>query len=187
MIQGPPPGVPSLERYSEYLRLLAQQRLDARLRNHLDPSDLSQQTLLTAYAKFDQFRGTTDAELAAWLRAILFRQLAMARRKLGLNGRARPCPQELDPGYSTTRLASLLVADQPSPEAYAIHAEQWAGLTTAMSRLPDDQREALELHHLHGLSVAEIALRLDRTSAAVTGLLYRATKTMKISLCESKS
>lgn len=187
MIQGPMPDVPSLERYSEYLRLLARQRLDAQLRSHLDPSDLSQQTLLTAYAKFDQFRGATDAELASWLRSILFRQLAMARRKFGLKGHARPGVHGAGPRVYPNRLEALMAADQPSPEACAIHAEQWADLTTAMSRLPDDQREALELHHLHGLPVAEIARRLDRTTAAVTGLLYRATKTMKMSLCHSKS
>ena len=42
----------------------------------LDPSDVVQETLLKAHQGLDQFRGDTDAEMAAWLRAILTNTLA---------------------------------------------------------------------------------------------------------------
>jgi DNA-directed RNA polymerase specialized sigma24 family protein len=59
-----------LEHYRDYLRLLAR----------LDPSDIVQQTLLQAHQALDQFQGEGDAALAAWLRQILARNLAMALR-----------------------------------------------------------------------------------------------------------
>src|SRR5438477_3960739 len=65
-----------LESFRNYLRLLARTGIDASLRGKADPSDLVQETLLKACQAFGQFRGQTEAEMAAWLRKILARNLA---------------------------------------------------------------------------------------------------------------
>jgi RNA polymerase sigma-70 factor (ECF subfamily) len=42
-----------------------------------------------------------------------------------------------------------------------------------MALLPEDQRRVVELHHLQGLPVAEVAQLIGRTRPAVVGLLFR--------------
>jgi RNA polymerase sigma-70 factor, ECF subfamily len=169
----------ALEQYADYLRLLARLQIDARLRARLDPSDLVQETLLIAHEKFIQFRGQSDAELAAWLRAILASTLAQAVRRFYRNEPERAQSLEGAIEQSSTRLESWLAEDQSTPSQKAMRAEQLVLLARALAQLPGDQRTAIELHHFQGLSVPAAARRMNKTVASVTGLLYRGGKELR--------
>jgi RNA polymerase sigma-70 factor, ECF subfamily len=174
-----PEESPSLEDYRDYLHLLARIQFPSRLRGQFDPSDIVQQTLLKAHEKHDQFRGETDQELRAWLRTILARILADVSRVNRRRGgdAVRSIEAELD--QSSARLEAFLVADQSNPSQKVIRAEEVLVLASALRRLPDDQRTALELRYLQGLSVATVAERMGRGPESVTGLLYRGTRTLR--------
>ena len=174
-----------LEEYRDYLRLLARLQLDIRLRGMMDPSDIVQQTLLKAHENLQGFRGKTDAELQAWLRAIMAQQLAlMARRRGRQPGQPHSLEAELE--QSSARLESLLASEQSSPSEQAMRTERLVELATALARLPEDQQTAVELRYLRGLSVPAVAEQMGRSTVSVTGLLYRGTRAMRVLMAESR-
>ncbi len=178
----------ALEQYREYLGMLARVQLDPRLRDKLDPSDVVQQTLLDAHRKQDQFRGQTEAEKAAWLRQILARNLVDALRAFGRAKRdvARERSLEAALEQSSQRLEAWLAAEQSSPSQGLQRHEQAVQLAAALAKLPEAQREALVLQNWHGWSLAEIGQHMDRSPAAVAGLLKRGLKQLRGLLQESE-
>src|SRR5215469_1492856 len=174
------------ERYRDYLHLLSRVGLDARLRAVADSSDVVQQTLLRAHERIGQFRGGSEAELLAWLRAILARQLADLARRAGQVHGEKKRSLEAALEQSSARLASWLADEQPSPGEQVQHQEQLLRLAEALARLPQDQRTAVELHHLEGYSVPEVGRRMHRSAGSVAGLLHRGLKALRAHLGDSE-
>jgi RNA polymerase sigma-70 factor (ECF subfamily) len=175
-----------LEQYREYLRLVARLQLDPRLRGQLDPSDIVQQTLLKAHERFDQFRGQSDDELRAWLRAILARTLVDAVRKFGRQkgDRARSLEAALE--QSSAKLEVFLASEESSPSQGAPRADRLIDLADTVARLPEDQRMAVELRYLSGLAVPDVAEQMGRSTLSVTGLLYRGMKALRTLMAEPR-
>jgi RNA polymerase sigma-70 factor (ECF subfamily) len=74
---------------------------------------------------------------------------------------------------SSARLEKWLAAEQSAPSEHVMRQEQLQRLADALARLPEDQRRAVELHHLKGLPVAEVAQEMGRSNSAVGALLFR--------------
>lgn len=175
-----------LGRFREYLLLLARLHLGDQLRGKLDASDVVQQTLLEAHRKMAQFRGQSEAELAAWLRQMLACNLADALRAMGRAKRdvARERSLEAALEASSARMAGWLAAEQSTPSQQAQRHEEVLRLAEALATLPEAQRAALVLRHCQGLSLAEISERLGRSPAAVAGLLKRGLRELRAQLGE---
>src|SRR3954463_2907228 len=140
-----------LERYGNYLHLLARVQVGRRLQGKIDPADLVQETFLEAHRHFPGFRGQSEPEVAAWLRQIMAGVLAnMLRRYLGTQGRdvrvERELTGELD--RSSHALDRGLADPGPTPSKLAAGRERAVLLADALGRLPDDYREAIILRNL---------------------------------------
>jgi RNA polymerase sigma-70 factor, ECF subfamily len=166
-----------LERYRSWLGLLARLQVDARFRAKFDPSDIVQQTLLEAVRDWPQFRGGSEAELAAWLRQILAHvQLHEVRRYGGAQRRdiGREVSLEEALAESSRRLGAALAAPGSSPSEQAGRHELELRLADALARLPVDHAEIIVLRNVEGLSHEEAARRMGRGVGAVRMLWIRA-------------
>jgi RNA polymerase sigma-70 factor (ECF subfamily) len=165
-----------LEQFRAYLRLLARLNLHPGLQSKLDPSDVVQQTLLQAHQALRDCERRNDAELAGWLRQALVRNLSHVVRDFGRARRDVARERSLDAAIdaSSAHLDRWLAdSDQTSPSAEAEFHEDALRLAEALEQLPEAQRQALIYHHWQGWSLAEIAAEMNRSPAAVAGLLKR--------------
>jgi len=160
----------NLERFRDYLRLLAQMQIDPRLRRDCDASDIVQAVLLRAHETEAGFRGSTQEELAAWLRTILAITLANTLRDRLRQRRDVRREVNLEQALNES---SLHLSACVSPSALVHEKENALRLADALAKLPEPQREAITLKHLEGRSIVEVAKLMNRSPASVASLLRR--------------
>jgi RNA polymerase sigma-70 factor (ECF subfamily) len=169
-----------LEGFREDLRLLAGHQLCCNLAGKIDLSGVVQQTLLEACQARNDFPSGAPQQ-AAWLHRALANNLIDEVRRLVSRGQQRVEEQSLERALeaSPARPEGWLACDAPTPSRAAVQKEQRTRLAEALLELPDDQRQAVELHHLQGLSLAEVGRQLARSREAVAGLVFRGLKKLR--------
>jgi RNA polymerase sigma-70 factor (ECF subfamily) len=169
-----------LERSRPALMAEVARQLRGRIAARVDAADVIQQTFLEAHRGIGGFRGSTDAEFAAWVRAAASRNAAEAIRSHARAAR-RDVRRErsLDGAPWGSPPTASLDAGHTSPSRRAMRVEDVAMLASALRSLPDDQREAVRLRHLEGWSLDRIAERIGRSHAATAGLIKRGMHTLR--------
>jgi RNA polymerase sigma-70 factor (ECF subfamily) len=175
-----------LERYRAFLRLAARRELADGMSQRADGSDVVQETFEEACRDFAQFRGSTEPEFSGWLQTIFRRNLANLVRDHQAGRRDVRREQPLADVNATTLIWRQPVAGQSSPSRQAIEGENALRLAAALESLPEDQQEAVRLRHLEGLSLVEIASRLNRTPQAAAGLIKRGLHRLRGLLQDSR-
>jgi RNA polymerase sigma-70 factor (ECF subfamily) len=170
-----------LETYRSYLTLCSRLQVDGRLQSKANPSDLVQETFLQAHRGFDGFRGTTEAELIAWLRRILVSQVAkLVRRHYGTKSRDMRLEREMEDDLDkSSQMAGALVDSQSSPSKKAARREQAVLLADALDKLPADYREVIILRHFRELRFVDVAQRLGRSEESVKKTWARALAALR--------
>lgn len=120
--------------------------------------DLTQDTFVSAFRNVPEVIGNERA----WITSI-------ARRRLIDHFRRR----------ARRPVVELGVADPPTPAWPPEWTDAECGVLVALGRLRPDHQVALVLHHVDGLSVAEVAEHLARSTGAVESLLARGRKALR--------
>lgn len=170
-----------LEKYRGYLVFLARMHAVPRFNAKVDLSGIVQQTMLEAYQDRKQWKLLPSQEQMAYLRRILSNNVQDEIRKFSTDKRNARRERSLDQDFekSSMRLMNWMVADVSSPSMRINKVERSLQITAALDRLPEAQREALVMQHWEGKSLAEIAEAMQRTPAAVAGLLKRGLRQLR--------
>ena len=131
--------------------------------------DLAQETFVRAYRAFPEFDLAGAAKPSTWLLTIATRLALDARKKKRLD------QTELNETNDTSRTGS-------TPEIALERRQLGRAISDAADTLPDEQRAALVLAELHGLSIAEIAEALMIPENTAKTRLFRAREKMREAL-----
>jgi RNA polymerase sigma-70 factor (ECF subfamily) len=173
-----------LTQYHNYMRLMVRALAGTTLKLRVDASDLVQEACLEAHRDFPQFEGSSEAELLAWLRRILARNLADSARyqSAGIRDHRRQRSLELMLEQSSLSVQDALAATATTASAVAAQRERAVLLADALEGLPADYRDVVILRNLEGLKFSEVAARMGRSSGAVRMLWARAIEKLSETL-----
>jgi RNA polymerase sigma-70 factor (ECF subfamily) len=190
--QGDPVSLGALlQRYRNYLQIVARTQIDLHLNVRVSPSDVVQEAYLQAVRNFDSFGGHDERSLLAWLRTILVRavlaaydrHLKAARRTVRRQVSLHELVQRME--HSSRHIDAALAGQDESPSTAVRHGELAALVADRLAELPDGQREVIVLRNLEGLSFEAVAERMGKSSTAVRQQWVRAITRLRLSVQEA--
>jgi len=172
-------------RHRAYLRRFVEFRLDPRLRQRIDPSDVIQEAQLEAARRLSAYSTQPPLPFRLWLRQITYDRLLMLQRRHAAAQR-RDVTREISlPEESGIALADQICAGGASPSQVLVRDERARRVRVALGELADDDREVLLLRHVEGLSNAEVAVVLKIAPDAASKRYGRALLRLRAQLVET--
>ena len=161
-----------VDRWRDYLLLIANEDLDQEIQGKVGPSDIVQQSMLAAQAKIADFRGANETEFRAWVRRIVCNNLADARRHYKtVKGRDIKRERKSD---ESAIIAPPLVDAANTPGTEAVKKERADILKQAMQNLPENYRQVIHLRNWDEIPFTEIGRVMGCSEEAARKLWYRA-------------
>ena len=163
--------------FSDSLTAHVSLRLPAALRRRVGVEDVTQQALTQAFLKIEQLRETTPEAFGAWLKAIgemTLMRIIKAERRKKRGGEFRLAGQIQDSCTgSLVDLIGKLPGDARTASQKVARHEAVAALQVGIAALDADQRRAIQLNLIQGKTIEETAAEMERSPAAVRGLVHR--------------
>jgi RNA polymerase sigma-70 factor (ECF subfamily) len=181
-----------VERYRQRLECLIHLRLGRKLRRRVEVADVLQESLLKAHISLRSFRWKGESSFIHWLQGIaehVIKDLVRQHIKAGKRSLGREIPwsalQAMD--GKLVKAASPFPAAQLSPSEVFRRNECFDRLEKALLALNASRRQVILLALVQNLPMKDIAVRMSRSPDAVSMLLLRALRQMRLLLGNTES
>ena len=181
-----------LERHRTSLRKLIQLRLDKRIAQRVDASDIVQDVLLEANTRLKDYLSDPRLPFHLWLRQLAQdRMIDMHRRHRGAQRRSLDRERSLAaPEFADQSgfdLLGQLVDSELTPAAATIRKELETRFLTALDQLEEEDRDIVMMRHFEHLGNSEVADALGLSAAAAGMRHLRALRRLRAILGDRPS
>jgi RNA polymerase sigma-70 factor, ECF subfamily len=141
-----------------YLLMAANKAVGSELRVKVAPSDLVQETIFAAVQDFENFNGSSERELLAWLTKILSYRIVDAARRF--RRQKADIGREVSIDHEAMEIELSLSGMDGTPSALVMAEDEEKRLLAAMKGLDADDEQLVRMRNWEQLSFVEIGKRL---------------------------
>jgi RNA polymerase sigma-70 factor (ECF subfamily) len=178
-----------LDRHRVALRRMIEMRLDRRIQQRVDASDIVQEVLIEANRRLQRYLDDPAMPFHLWLRQMARDRIIDAHRRHRVSGKrsvdreqAMVAPGAMD--RSTLELAGQLCDPEMTPAAAATMQELQRRFEAALETMDDHDREIVLMRHFEQLSNQDVAKALGLTEPAASMRYLRAIRRLRKLLSE---
>lgn len=152
--------------------------MDPILRSRLQPEDIVQEVYALAWPKLGEVDCENFVLFLGWLKTIARNKVNDLRDGLLADKRdvMREAGRPATANSAQTTIFDRIPSPKSTPSMGVARKEAIALMMARLSRLPEDYRQVLNLRFIQGLTVIEIAQRLNESEGAVHMRCSRALK-----------
>lgn len=180
-----------MERHRQALRKLIHFRLDRRIANRIDASDVVQDVLLEANNRLGEYVTGPSMPFHLWIRQLAKDRMIDLHRRHHAQKRSVDKEQPLQAAAfgdrSSLDLAAQLRDDELTPAAATIRKELEERFLQALDQLEEDDREIVVMRNIEQLGNNEAAEALGLSPAAAGMRYLRAIRKLKSILTDPQS
>ncbi|MEX0824737.1 MAG: sigma-70 family RNA polymerase sigma factor [Pirellulaceae bacterium] len=181
-----------LEKHRDPVRRLVQMRLDRKVQQRVDVSDVVQEVMVEASGRLQDYLQNPAMAFHLWLRQIAWDHMIDTYRRHRVSAKRnmdREQSMAVPTGFddSAIELAGQLCDPAMTPQQIASQKEIAAQVETAIERLGEQDREIVMMRHYEHLSNLEIAEALQLNPPAASMRYLRAVRRLRQLLEEQSS
>lgn len=177
-------GGAALERHRQALRRMVQMRLDRRVQQRVDVSDVVQDVIIEASQRLDDYLKNPAMPFHLWLRHMARDRIIDMHRRHRVSAkrsvdREQPLVVNAAGDRSTIEMVAQLCDAQMTPAAAATMRELAVRFEAAIEQLEEKDREVILMRHFEQLSNQEVAQALELSEPAASMRYLRAMRRLR--------